>query len=184
MMMIHIYFSVTYISQPKKISAKSTWASIQLSSVISKFVVLSKLFRHPTYVKQNIIGDSWEGMFRSFRVMVSVLYKESYEYLGQSLDMEEKEFYESMRFNRAPAELWGDSLQRLSYFLARKSGRGVLVFIDEYEAPDNRAYELGYFDQVRPSYPSRLRSRLRTVIQANKFFGRGVLPALLKVTMI
>jgi hypothetical protein len=158
MMMIHIYFSVTYISQPKKISAKSTWASIQLSSVISKFVVLSKLFRQLTYVKQNIIGDSWEGMFQSFRVMVSVLYKESYEYLGQSLDPEEKEFYESIRFNRAPAELGGGSLQRLSYFLARKSGWGVMVFIDEYEVPDNCAYKLGYFDQVRPSYPSRLRS--------------------------
>jgi hypothetical protein len=183
-MMIHVYFSVTYISHPKKISVKSTWASIQLSSVISKFVVLSKLFRQPTYVKQNIIGDSWEGMFWSFRVMVSVLYKESYEYLGQSLDPEEKEFFESIRFNRAPVEHWGNSLQRLSYFLGRKSGRGVMVFIDEYEAPINRAYEHGFFAKVRPLYPSRLRSRLRTVIQAYEFFGRGVLPSLLKVTMM
>jgi hypothetical protein len=116
--------------------------------------------------------------------MVSVLYKESYEYLGQSLDLEEKEFYESIRFNKAPAELWGDSLQRLSYFLARKSGRGAMVFIDEYEAPINRAYELGFFAKVCPLYPSRLRSRLRTVIQANGFFGRGVLPGLLKVTIM
>jgi hypothetical protein len=163
---------------------KSTWASIQLSSVISKFIVLFKLFRQPTYVKQNIISDSWEGMFRSFRVMVSVLYKESYEYLWESLDLEEKEFYESIRFNRAPAEHWGDSLQRLSYFLAQKSGRGVMVFIDEYEVPINCAYENGYFDKVRPLYPSRLRSRLRTLIQANKFFGCDVLPGLLKVTMM
>jgi len=116
--------------------------------------------------------------------MVSVLYKESYEYLGQSLDPDEKQFYESIRFNTAPAEHWGDSLQRLSYFLARKSGRKAMVFIDEYEAPINCAYEHGYFDKVRPSYPYRLRSRLRTVIQANEFFRRGVLPALLKVTMM
>jgi hypothetical protein len=75
-------------------------------------------------------------------------------------------------------------LKRLSVFLARKSERGAMIFIDEYEAPNNRAYELDFFDQVRPSYPSRLRSRLRTVIQANEFFGRGVLPALLKVIMI
>ena len=157
-MMTHGRFSMAYISHPIMISVKSTWESIQLFSVISKFVVLSELFRQSTYVKQNLTGNSWEEMFWSFRVMVSDLYEESYEYLGQSLDPEEKEFYESIRFNRAPAELWGNSLQRLSYFLARKSGRGVMVFIDEYEAPDNRAYELGYFDQVRPSYPSRLRS--------------------------
>ena len=150
-MMIHVYFSVAYISHPKKISAKSTWAGIQLSSVISKFVVLSKLFRQPTYVKQNIIGDSWEGMFWSFRVMVSVLYEESYEYLEYFLKPGEKAVFESIRLNIAPVEHWGDSLQRLSYFLARKSGRGVMVFIDEYEAPMNCAYENDYFDKVRPS---------------------------------
>jgi hypothetical protein len=105
-------------------------------------------------VKQNIIGDSWEGMFWSFRMMVSALYTESYEYLGQSLDQEEKEFFESIRFNKAPVEHWGTSLQRLSYFLAQKSGRGVMVFIDEYEAPINRAFELGCFVKVRPLYPS------------------------------
>ena len=72
-MMIYVYFSVTYISHPMKISVESTWAGIQLSFVISKFVVLSKLFRQPTYVKQDITGDSWEEMFGSFREMVSDL---------------------------------------------------------------------------------------------------------------
>jgi hypothetical protein len=43
--------------------------------------------------------------------MVSVLYKESYEYLGKSLDPEEKKIYKSIHFNGAPVDLWGDSLQ-------------------------------------------------------------------------
>jgi hypothetical protein len=94
--------------------------------------------------------------------MVSGLYEESYEYLGQSLNPGEKEFFESIRLNTAPVERWRNSLKRLSYFLARKSGRGAMVFIDEYEAPNNRAYEHGF------------------LAQANEFFGRGVLPALLK----
>jgi hypothetical protein len=115
--------------------------------------------------------------------MVSHLYNESYGYLGQSLDPEEKEFYESICFNSAPAEHWGYSLQQLTYFLARKSGRGVMVFIDEYEAPYRYAYEYGFVEKVRSSYRSRLPSRLRTVIKANEFFG-GVLSALLKVIMM
>jgi hypothetical protein len=110
-MMIHVYFSVTYIPHPKKISAKRTWASIQLSSVISKFVVFSKLFRLPTYVKQNIAGNSWEGMFWSFREMVSDLYKESHEYLWNSLNPGEKAFFESIRLNTAPMEHWRNSLK-------------------------------------------------------------------------
>ena len=48
-----------------------------------------QLFKQPTYVKEDITDDSWEEMFWSFRAMVSDLYKQSYEYLGQSLDPEE-----------------------------------------------------------------------------------------------
>jgi hypothetical protein len=96
-MMIQVYFSMTYISHPKEISVKSTWASIPLSSVISKFIVLSELFRQPTYVKQYIAGISWEEMFWSFREMVSGLYEKPYEYLGHSLNPGEKEFFESIR---------------------------------------------------------------------------------------
>jgi hypothetical protein len=116
--------------------------------------------------------------------MVSALYKEWYQYFEHSLDPEEEAFFESIRLNTASVEHWMHSLEQLSRFLARKSGRGAMVFIDEYEAPNNRAYELGFFAKVRPSYPSRLRSRLRTVIQAKDFFWRDVLPTLLKVTMI
>ena len=116
--------------------------------------------------------------------MVAHLGNESYEYLWQSLDPEEKEFYESICFNSAPVEHWWDTLERLSYFLAWKSGRGVMVFIHEYEAPYHYASDCGFFEKVRPSYPSQLWSRLRTAIQANNFFGHGVLPVLLKVTML
>ena len=52
-----------------------------------------QLFKQPTYVKQDITDDSWEEMFWSFKAMVSDLYKESYEYLGQSHDPEEKGFF-------------------------------------------------------------------------------------------
>ena len=36
-----VNFSVAYISQTNMISVKTTWESMQLCSVISKFVVLS-----------------------------------------------------------------------------------------------------------------------------------------------
>ena len=116
--------------------------------------------------------------------MVSDLYEELYDYLEQSLNPGEKEYFESICLNTASVERWGNSLKRLSSFLARKSRRRAIVFIDEYEAPNNRAYELGFLAEVRLSCPSRLWSKLTAVIQTNEFFGRGVLPALLKVTII
>src|ERR1700674_3819603 len=95
------------------------------------------------YVKQNITGNSWEDMFSSFKRMVSNLYKEWYQYLEHILDPEEKAFFESIRLNTASEGDWRDGLQRLSVFLARKSERGAMVFIDEYEVPNNRAYDHG-----------------------------------------
>ena len=116
--------------------------------------------------------------------MVSDLYEESYDYLEQSLNPGEKEFFESIRLNTASVEHWGNSLKQLSSFLAWKSRWRAMVFIDEYEAPNNCAYELGFLAEVHLSCPSRLLSKLTVVIQTNEFFRCGVLPALLKVTII
>ena len=82
---------------------------MQLFSVISKFVILSKLFRWSTQVKQNLTGNSWEEMFWTFREMVSDLYEESYDYLEQSLNPGEKEYFKSIRLNTASVERWGNS---------------------------------------------------------------------------
>lgn len=147
-------FSMAYISPLKKIFVTSIWASIQLSSVISKFAVISETVqKQSAYYVKNITGDCWEKMFWNFKLMVSDLYK-SYEYIEGSLDPEQREFFKSIRLNTAPDDRWGMSLKRLSDFLAWKLGRNVIVFIDEYEAPNNQAYAHGYSHKVRCSYPS------------------------------
>jgi hypothetical protein len=91
--------------------------------------------------------------------MVSNLYNEWYGYLEPSLQgPEETAFFGSIRHNTTNStERWMTSLKRLSIFLARRSGRGVMVFIDEYETP---------------------------VIQASDFIGHGVLPTLLNVSYV
>lgn len=72
---------------------------MQLSSVKSKFVVISELFSDkPTYVKQNITGGSWVQVFPSFRLMVMDLHKEWYQYLKRSLDSEEV-LFDCIRLN-------------------------------------------------------------------------------------
>jgi hypothetical protein len=139
-------------------SAKITWESMSLSSVISRFVVRSELFRQRTYMKQNLAGDSWNAMVSSFRKMVARLYEKWHLYLQNSLRPGEEAFFEAICHNTASVDdhYYMDSLAQLSHFLARKSGRKVMVFIDEYEAPIIRAYEHDFFGVVRPLYPSRL----------------------------
>ena len=135
-------------------------------------------------MKQNIVGDSWEKMFWSFRELVSRLYRDWYGYLLDSLSPADQPYFESICANEAPEERWTNSLLRLCEFLAQKSQRKVMVFVDEYEAPNNCSYNHDFFEKVGLSYPFRLQSRLKTVIQAYTFFGRDVLQALLKAAMI
>jgi hypothetical protein len=135
-------------------------------------------------MKQNIVGDSWEAMFWSFRELVSSLYRDWYGYLFYSLSPPDQRYFESICANEAPVERWTNSLLRLCEFLAKKSLRKVMVFVDEYEAPNNLSYDQDFFERVGLSYSFRLQSRLTTVIQANAFFRRDVLPALLKVAKI
>lgn len=86
--------------------------------------------------------------------MVSHLYRDWEPYLRDSLHDEEKTYFESILHRTAPDTDWWDSLQRLSGFLARKSGKKVIVTIDEYEFPVSCAYEKGFFDNVCLLYPS------------------------------
>lgn len=124
---------------------------------------------------------SWDGMLASFRTMVSFLYQDWREYLWDSLSEPNQKAFQSLENEEASDTTLKGSLKLLSQLLAKKSGRQVIVLIDEYEAPNNRAYEFDFFKQVRPLQPPQLHSRLTTLMQANEFFGRGVLPALLKV---
>jgi len=73
----------------------------------------------------------------------------------QSLERPEKTYFESIRNKTATEIDSARSLYKLSLFVAEKFRRKVIVLIDEYEAPNNRAYDRGYFNEVRSLYPSQ-----------------------------
>jgi hypothetical protein len=93
-------------------------------------------------------------MLLNFRDLVSVLYAEWEDCLMQSLKLPERTYFESIRNKTATEADLTRSLYKLSYFLAEKFRQRVIVLIDEYEAPNNRAYDHGYFDEVCSLYPS------------------------------
>jgi len=135
-------------------SVETTWESIELSSWISRSVVLSKLCRVPAYMRQNITGTSWGEMLDSFKSIVSCLYKDWQECLWDSLDAHDQKTIQSLIDKEASNVTLRTSLTLLSEFLNKKSRRKVIVLIDEYEAPYNRAYGFNFFKEVCPLYPS------------------------------
>jgi hypothetical protein len=94
-------------------------------------------------------------MLSDFEGLVAHLYMEWEDCLMPTLKPGERTYFESICLRTATKSDVKNSLYRLSYFLARKFERGVIVLIDEYEAPNNCAYEHGYFVKVRSLYPFR-----------------------------
>ena len=88
-------------------------------------------------------------MLSKFEDLVSVLYKAWRDCLMQSLDAEERTYYNSISLKTATEDKLARSLYRLSYFLRQKFGQKVIVLIDEYEAPINCAFDHGYYGKVR-----------------------------------
>ena len=72
----------------------------------------------------------------------------------QSLRPSQRRYFESILNMTATKDELMRSLYKLTLFLADKFRRNVIVLIDEYEAPNNRAYEHGYFNDVRSPHPS------------------------------
>ena len=91
-------------------------------------------------------------MLSKFRHLVSDLYTEWEDCLMESLEPWEKTYFQSILDRRATEADLEESLFNLSCFLAQKFHQQVIVLIDEYEAPNNCAYENGYFKEVRSLY--------------------------------
>jgi hypothetical protein len=72
----------------------------------------------------------------------------------ESLEPENKTYFESICLKAATNAELKRSLGRLSHFLCQKFDQKVIVLIDEYDAPNNYAYEHGYFNEVCSPYPS------------------------------
>ena len=82
----------------------------------------------------------------------------------QSLRPSERRYFESILNMTATKDELMRSLYKLTLFLANEFRPNVIVLIDEYEAPNNRAYEHGYFNDVCSPHPSLSRLELRTSI--------------------
>ena len=93
-------------------------------------------------------------MVSTFKDLVSELYTDWEACLMPSLTKADREFFESICLKTASPSNLRRSLYKLSRFLNHKFNRKVIVLIDEYEAPNNCAYEHGYFKEVRFIYPS------------------------------
>ena len=70
------------------------------------------------------------------------------------------------------------SLNQLSAFLARRYGRGVLIFLDEYDTPMQEAYVNGYWDEMA----SFIRGMFNATFKTNPYLERAILTGITRIS--
>ena len=102
---------------------------------------------------------------------------------SDQLNADEKELYralvtvESGTFNMADDAL-ADSLRTLSALLAKHYGRKVVILIDEYDVPLDKAFQAGYYDEM----VSLIRNMFGNALKTNENLQFAVLTGCLRIS--
>ena len=111
---------------------------------------------------KDISGDNADEIIAAVTDQVSLLYRR-FAFLSTSerlLPIEREEFTQIME-KRADSILLRSCLRRLSGFLSKHFNSKVILLIDEYDCPVERAYERGCYSEcmsfIKPIYSSALK---------------------------
>ena len=75
-------------------------------------------------------------------------------------------------------DILADSLKTLSQLLARHYGQKVILLIDEYDVPLDKAFQAGYYDEM----VSLIRNLLGNALKTNDSLYFGVLTGCLRIS--
>ncbi len=100
-----------------------------------------------------------------------------FPYLLESdkLDEEDKDDLRELRAGRG---LIDSSIYQLSRLLCKHFGREVIILIDEYDAPLQKAYDSGYYDQMI----NLIRQLFGYALKSNKFLHFSVLTGCMRIS--
>ena len=106
-------------------------------------------------------------------------------FLSQSeqLDSDDKKLYRALTaiengtFSMAD-DVLADSLKTLSQLLAKHYGRKVVILIDEYDVPLDKAFQAGYYDEM----VSLIRNMFGNALKTNEYLQFAVLTGCLRIS--
>ena len=156
------------------------------------------LFKGLKILKNEEVCEQYMGRFPvvmvSLKNIDAVSYGEAQALTAKMLNREARRFQfltESTKLTEVDRELYGrlldpdmdrreivNGLQELTELLEKHYGRKVIVLIDEYDVPLDKAFQHGYYDEM----VSLIRGMLGSVLKTNDSLQMGVLTGCLRIT--
>ena len=156
------------------------------------------LFKDLKILKNEELCEQYMGRFPvvmvSLKNIDAVSYGEAQALTAKMINREARRFQfltESTKLTEVDRELYGrlldpdmdrreivNGLQELTELLEKHYGRKVIVLIDEYDVPLDKAFQYGYYDEM----VSLIRGMLGSVLKTNDSLQMGVLTGCLRIT--
>ena len=189
------YGKVSLFTRPRRFGK-----SLNMSMLKAFFEVGTDpaLFKDLKILKNEELCEQYMGRFPvvmvSLKNIDAVSYGEAQALTAKMINREARRFQfltESTKLTEVDRELYGrlldpdmdrreivNGLQELTELLEKHYGRKVIVLIDEYDVPLDKAFQHGYYDEM----VSLIRGMLGSVLKTNDSLQMGVLTGCLRIT--
>lgn len=195
--LIDKHSKVTLITRPRRFGKTLTMSMLEYFFSIDKKEISQSLFSGLSIEKmgqpymqylgtrpvisislKNVQSDTWESTLNLFGIFLADLY-DKFSYLPESPYINEasKEYFFKIWHGKATKEEMMVALLRLTKMLQLYYGKQVIVLIDEYDAPVQKAWESGFYDECI----GFMRQFLGSVLKTNEALDFAVLTGVLRI---
>lgn len=171
MSMLNCFFSNKYANRGELFEGLKIWDDPAMREQQGKWPVIFLSFAG---IKGNTYADTMEIMKTKLTEMFS-MFPELYAYSG--FDENEKEALRSIRTKMSDMET-ALSIHLLSSLLTKIYSRKVLIFLDEYDTPLQKAWVNGYWEQLA----AFIRTMFNNAFKANPSLKRGIMTGVTRVS--
>jgi len=178
--MFKCFFSNQYSKREDLFRGLSIWKDDKYRQLQGSYPVISISFSD---IKGGTYQDTRDGIIAT----LAETYREHSHLLqGDSLTETEKQYFNSFEeYSKYPQKenpvtdtTITRALKDLSYFLKRRYGKKVFIFLDDYDTPLQEAYTNGYWQELT----SLIRALFNSTFKTNPYLERAILTGITRVS--
>ena len=128
---------------------------------------------------KDVKHSSFQGAFDAITQAIGAEFRRHEELEDSSiLKQQEKDFFNAISIEKAPAKDWQNSVAALSKMLERHHGVKPMVLMDEYDVPIQGGFDYGYYPQIIEF----MRNFMSSIFKDNTSLYMGVITGVSRVS--
>ena len=128
---------------------------------------------------KDVKHSSFQGAFDAITQAIGAEFRRHTELKrSRKLEKQEKDFFNAISMEKAPAKDWQNSVAALSKMLERHHGVKPMVLMDEYDVPIQGGFDYGYYPQIIEF----MRNFMSSIFKDNTSLYMGVITGVSRVS--